>query len=107
MDIFLIVLRVSVVFGIIFTRSWGSQGCQLVPFWRYWGTLGVHFGVLGWPLASILGVRGYPWAPLGAQAVPKTPLLFYGRAILNDLAPKACPKGFQNEAKIVKKTVKN
>ena len=56
--------------------------------------LGVHFGSQGVPLGAF-----------GAQSVPRTALLSYGRSILSDFGAQRSPKGSQNGAKIIKKSI--
>ena len=48
------------------------------------GYLGPPFGALGVALGVHFGGQGVPLDAFGAQAVPRTALLSYGRSILSD-----------------------
>ena len=84
----ILVCKILIDFGDAFNCSWGSQGCQKGPFWCFWDTLGRHFGVLGWPLAPILGALH----AFGAQSLQKPPLLFPRRIVLSDFGAQSDPK---------------
>ena len=84
----ILVCKILIDFGDAFNCSWGSQGCQKGPFWRSLDILGRHFGVLGWPLAPILGALD----AFGAQSLQKTPLLFPRRLVLIDFGAQSEPK---------------
>ena len=84
----ILVCKILIDFGDAFNCSWGSQGCQKGSFWRFWNTFGRHFGVLGWPLAPILGALD----AFGAQSLQKAPLLFPPRLVLTDFGAQSEPK---------------
>ena len=63
--------------GVIFNRSWGSQGWQKVQFWRSWGTLGAPFRglrvALGVHFWEPRGTPGRLWRAVGAKAAAVSP----------------------------------
>jgi len=69
--------------------------------------LGPNFGVLGPPWATILRVWGYPWADLVRSCCERT-LVAESAAPFWTIYERKCePKGSQNGAKILKKSVQS
>ena len=68
---------------------------------------GANFEVLGPPWATILRVWGYPWADLVRSCCQRPLVAFTGAPFWTIFEPKCEPKGGQNGAKILKKSVQN
>ena len=83
----------------------GLRGTMEEHFGRFGVPLDLLLGVLGWPLARILGVAESPWACWAHVRHQDPPDSFSAASFLRILAPKRCPGGSQNGAKIVKKTI--
>ena len=82
-----------------------SEGYHWSAFCAFWGTLDLHLELLGWPLPSILGVKGYPWTRSARRPFQGPPYLVTPAPFYAILEPKGVPKGSQNGAKIVKKSI--
>jgi len=89
----------------------GGPGALRDTIAKLFGRLGVpldlDWRVLGWPLASMLGVRGDPCVPLARRRFQRPPPRISVALCGAISEPNSCPEGFQNRTKIRKKRFQN
>ena len=80
--------------GVVFSRLGALRGSSWYLFGAPGGSLGLPFRGLAVALGVHFGGQGVPLDAFGAQAVPRTALLSYGRSILGDVGAQRVPKRF-------------
>ena len=93
--------------GVVRNCLGALMGYQDGLFFGSWDTIGRPFGALGAPLGVHFGLREHAWTRLARSRHKRPPASFPLASGLALLAAKVSPTRCPNQAKFIKKSIKN